>query len=217
MVCVALYLSFIPSWTKTARTWGRCTFRHSHELQAGVSLHLPWIPFICIDCISVSQGLVFNPIASGGSKVVNVYAFNVLLEVRITDHLDVVACGDIPMVTTDNKVALRYLEAIPQGLITGESAHSYDGRSLPKDSKFRLRILSLVYIQSSLSLFKMIYFCMRSYNHATVFMKRCRDLRTHQVRELAQRSHASALQLLQRHTNWQSYRRTVKNLFGLLS
>lgn len=81
-----------------------------------------------------------------GSRVVNAYAFNVLLGVKITDNIDVIDCGDVPMTTMDNKVSLRQLENAARELIGRQSSHSYEGQSLAKDAKFHSRILTLVCI-----------------------------------------------------------------------
>jgi agmatinase len=64
--------------------------------------------------------------------------------VRISDHLDVADCGDVPMVTVDNKVALRQLEASARELLGREPARLLEGQTLAKDGKFHPRILTLV-------------------------------------------------------------------------
>lgn len=85
------------------------------------------------------------------------FAFNVLLNVTVSDHLDVADCGDIPMVQVDNKVSLRQLEDGARELIGRESAHFYHGHSLAKDSQFHPRILTLVCIYPIESLFIWTY------------------------------------------------------------
>lgn len=73
---------------------------------------------------------------------------NVPMKTRISDHLRVVDCGDIPMVYTDNKVALRQLDIANAALVSRESLRSSAQlasglKSLAKDGKFHPRVLTL--------------------------------------------------------------------------
>ncbi|KAF8578771.1 Arginase/deacetylase [Ramaria rubella] len=88
-------------------------------------------------------GAPFDTATSYRPGRISVDAFNVLLDVKVSDHLDVADCGDIPMVRTDNKVALRQLEAGARDLIGRESSRMYESQSLAKDDKFHPRILTL--------------------------------------------------------------------------
>ena len=47
------------------------------------------------------------------------------------------------MVTTDNKVALRQLEAANKMVLSKTSFRSFEGTSLAKDGKFHPRVLTL--------------------------------------------------------------------------
>ncbi|KAI0373281.1 Arginase/deacetylase [Pilatotrama ljubarskyi] len=78
-----------------------------------------------------------------GSRRLGVDRINVPAKVRISDHLDVVDCGDVPMVMTDNKVALRQLELANAALLSRASLRSYSGKSIAKDGKFHPRVLTL--------------------------------------------------------------------------
>ncbi|CDO68871.1 hypothetical protein BN946_scf185000.g14 [Trametes cinnabarina] len=78
-----------------------------------------------------------------GSRRLGVDRINVPAKIRVSDHLEVVDCGDVPMVQTDNKVALRQLELANAALLSHTSLHSYSGKSLAKDGKFHPRVLTL--------------------------------------------------------------------------
>ncbi|KAI9056927.1 Arginase/deacetylase [Trametes sanguinea] len=78
-----------------------------------------------------------------GSRRLGVDRINVPAKIRVSDHLDVVDCGDVPMVQTDNKVALRQLELANAALLSHTSLRSYSGKSIAKDGKFHPRVLTL--------------------------------------------------------------------------
>ncbi|KAH9890635.1 Arginase/deacetylase [Cubamyces lactineus] len=78
-----------------------------------------------------------------GSRRLGVERINVPARIRISDHLDVVDCGDVPMVMTDNKVALRQLELANAALLSHTGLRSYSGKSIAKDGKFHPRVLTL--------------------------------------------------------------------------
>ncbi|KAI0753258.1 Arginase/deacetylase [Daedaleopsis nitida] len=78
-----------------------------------------------------------------GSRRIGIDRINVAAKIRVSDHLDIVDCGDVPMVRTDNKVALRQLELANAALLSGSGMRSYPGKSLAKDGKFHPRILTL--------------------------------------------------------------------------
>lgn len=54
------------------------------------------------------------------------------------------SCMRTAMVYTDNKVALRQLEAANKLILNHTSLHSYEGTSIAKDGKFHPRVLTLV-------------------------------------------------------------------------
>jgi len=66
------------------------------------------------------------------------------MKMRLTDHLDIADCGDVPMVKVDNKVALRQLEQAGRELVMRSAKTTYDGESMAKDGQFHTRILTLV-------------------------------------------------------------------------
>ncbi|TBU28994.1 agmatinase [Dichomitus squalens] len=78
-----------------------------------------------------------------GARRLGIDRINVPAKIRITDHLDVVDCGDVPMVLTDNKVALRQLELANAALLSKTSLRSYEGKSIAKDGQFHPRVLTL--------------------------------------------------------------------------
>ncbi|KAI0086647.1 agmatinase [Irpex rosettiformis] len=78
-----------------------------------------------------------------GSRRLHLDSINVPMKLRISDHLDVVDCGDVPMVYVDNKVALRQLEIANAELLSHTSLRSAEGTSLAKDGKFHPRVLTL--------------------------------------------------------------------------
>ncbi|EPT03647.1 hypothetical protein FOMPIDRAFT_1158428 [Fomitopsis schrenkii] len=78
-----------------------------------------------------------------GSRRIHVSSININMKSRISDDLDVVDCGDVPMVYTDNKVALRQLEAANKLVLNHTSSHSHEGKSIAKDGKFHPRVLTL--------------------------------------------------------------------------
>ncbi|EPQ54015.1 Arginase/deacetylase [Gloeophyllum trabeum ATCC 11539] len=78
-----------------------------------------------------------------GARRMHVGVINVHQKVRVSDHLAVVDCGDVPMTFMDNKVALRQLEAANKALLRREAFRSYNQTSLAKDGKFHPRVLTL--------------------------------------------------------------------------
>ncbi|TFY61649.1 hypothetical protein EVJ58_g4383 [Rhodofomes roseus] len=78
-----------------------------------------------------------------GSRRIQVTSININMKTKVSDYLDVVDCGDVPMVPTDNKVALRQLEAANKMLLNHTSLRSYEGMSIAKDGKFHPRVLTL--------------------------------------------------------------------------
>ncbi|KAI0927993.1 hypothetical protein AcV7_009307 [Taiwanofungus camphoratus] len=83
-----------------------------------------------------------NGIRQGGRRL-GVSRINVPMNIRVSDHLEVADCGDVPMVYVDNKVALRQLEHASKELLSRTSWHQYEERSLAKDGQFHARILAL--------------------------------------------------------------------------
>ncbi|CCM05037.1 uncharacterized protein FIBRA_07239 [Fibroporia radiculosa] len=78
-----------------------------------------------------------------GARRLGVSRINVPMKIRVSDHLDVVDCGDVPMVFIDNKVALRQLELANKMVLKKTDARSSGGTSLAKDGKFHPRVLTL--------------------------------------------------------------------------
>ncbi|KAL4253947.1 arginase family protein [Abortiporus biennis] len=93
---------------------------------------------------SYRPGARFGPngIRQGGRRL-GVGRINVPMKVKVSDYLNVVDCGDVPMVFVDNKVALRQLELSNAALLSKTGAKSYAGKSLAKDGKFHPRVLTL--------------------------------------------------------------------------
>ncbi|KZT64482.1 Arginase/deacetylase [Daedalea quercina L-15889] len=78
-----------------------------------------------------------------GARRLGISRINVPMKTRVSEHLDVVDCGDVPMVYTDNRVALRQLEAASSALLSRKSLRSYEDKSITKDGAFHPRILTL--------------------------------------------------------------------------
>ncbi|KAL6307975.1 Arginase/deacetylase [Sparassis latifolia] len=78
-----------------------------------------------------------------GARRLGVSRLNVPMKIRVSDHLNVVDCGDVPMVYIDNKVALRQLELANIDLLSKRSLRTCEGQSLAKDGKFHPRVLTL--------------------------------------------------------------------------
>ncbi|EMD34414.1 hypothetical protein CERSUDRAFT_97674 [Gelatoporia subvermispora B] len=135
-------------WAKTS--WnGLTTFAHADPLRCfGVESGTPYdvailgAPFDTTT--SFRPGARFGPNGiRQGSRRLGVGRINVPMKIRVTDYLNVVDCGDVPMVYTDNKVALRQLEQANVALLSKTSLRSFDGSSLAKDGKFHPRVLTL--------------------------------------------------------------------------
>ncbi|EIN09870.1 agmatinase [Punctularia strigosozonata HHB-11173 SS5] len=126
-------LSFAGS--KPSRCWGA---------DAGVPHDVAVIGAPFDTATSFRPGARFGPNGiRQGSRRIRVEAINVPLKTRVSDHLDVVDCGDVPMVLFDNKVALRQLEIANKELLAHEAARSFSNRSLALDGKFHPRVLTL--------------------------------------------------------------------------
>ncbi|KAI0078956.1 Arginase/deacetylase [Panus rudis PR-1116 ss-1] len=78
-----------------------------------------------------------------GSRRLGIDRINVPMKIRASDYLDIVDCGDVPMVYIDNKVALRQLEFANKALLARPTSRSATGKSLAKDGKFHPRVLTL--------------------------------------------------------------------------
>ncbi|OCH89089.1 agmatinase [Obba rivulosa] len=136
------------SWAETS--WnGLTTFARAGPLRCfGVESETPYdvavlgAPFDT--ATSFRPGARFGPNGiRQGSRRLGVDRINVPMKIRVTDHLNVVDCGDVPMVYTDNKVALRQLEQANAALLSKASLRAYEGKSLAKDGKFHPRVLTL--------------------------------------------------------------------------
>ncbi|KAJ3557917.1 hypothetical protein NM688_g1211 [Phlebia brevispora] len=136
------------TWTK--ETWnGITTFARTTPLRCfGSDSETPYdvavlgAPFDT--ATSYRPGARFGPNGiRQGSRRLGVDRINVPMKLRISDHLDVVDCGDVPMVFIDNKVALRQLELANAALLSHTSLRAADGESIAKDGKFHPRVLTL--------------------------------------------------------------------------
>ncbi|KAH9938305.1 Arginase/deacetylase [Fomitopsis serialis] len=78
-----------------------------------------------------------------GARRINVNSININMKMKVSEHIDVVDCGDVPMVYTDNKVALRQLEAANKMILNHTSLRIHKGESIAKDGKFHPRVLTL--------------------------------------------------------------------------
>jgi len=78
-----------------------------------------------------------------GARRIHVNSINLNMKAKVSEHIDVVDCGDVPMVYTDNKVALRQLEAANKMILNHTSLRSYEGESIAMDGKFHPRVLTL--------------------------------------------------------------------------
>ncbi|KZT07488.1 agmatinase [Laetiporus sulphureus 93-53] len=78
-----------------------------------------------------------------GARRLGIDRIYVPLKTRVSEHLEVVDCGDVPMVYIDNKVALRQLEQAGMSVLHRRSLRTYEGKSLAKDGNFHPRILML--------------------------------------------------------------------------
>ncbi|KZT58700.1 Arginase/deacetylase [Calocera cornea HHB12733] len=93
---------------------------------------------------SYRPGARFGPMGiRQGSRRMHIGSINVPYKTRVTDHLHVVDCGDVPMTFVDNKVAIRQLETANADLVQRSSATAFNGSSIAKDGKFHPRVLTL--------------------------------------------------------------------------
>ncbi|OCH90617.1 Arginase/deacetylase [Obba rivulosa] len=141
-------LTHIERWSQTS--WnGLVTFARSNPLRCfGVDSAIPFdvavlgAPFDT--ATSYRPGARFGPNGiRQGSRHLNVARINVPQKIRVTDFLEVADCGDVPMVLTDNKVALRQLELANAALLSRTSLRTHGDKSLAKDGKFHPRVLAL--------------------------------------------------------------------------
>ncbi|KAI0729345.1 Arginase/deacetylase [Fomitopsis betulina] len=139
--------AFKEPWSR--ESYGLTTFAAAPPLRCfGVDSETPYdvavlgAPFDT--STSYRPGARFGPNGiRQGSRRIHVASVNLNMKSRISDDLDVVDCGDVPMVYTDNKVALRQLEAANKLILNHTSLHSYEGTSIAKDGKFHPRVLTL--------------------------------------------------------------------------
>ncbi|TFY59921.1 hypothetical protein EVJ58_g5471 [Rhodofomes roseus] len=136
------------AWTR--ESWnGLTTFARSAPLRCfGVDSESPYdvavigAPFDT--ATSFRPGARFGPNGiRQGARRLGIERINVPMKIRVSDYLDIVDCGDVPMVYTDNKVALRQLEAANKMLLSKTSLRSFEGTSLAKDGKYHPRVLTL--------------------------------------------------------------------------
>ncbi|TFK53432.1 Arginase/deacetylase [Heliocybe sulcata] len=78
-----------------------------------------------------------------GARRIGVDFINVHQKVRVSDYLNTVDCGDVPMTFMDSKVALRQLEIANKDIVTREAFRSYNETSMAKDGKFHPRVLTI--------------------------------------------------------------------------
>ncbi|KAH9915809.1 agmatinase [Epithele typhae] len=136
------------AWTRAAwnglTTFARAPPQRCFGVDAGQPFDVAVIGAPFDTATSFRPGARFGPNGiRKGSRRLGIDRFNVPAKVRITDHIDVVDCGDVPMVLTDNKVALRQLELANAALVQGTALRAPEGKSLAKDGKFHPRVLTL--------------------------------------------------------------------------
>ncbi|KAK7689088.1 hypothetical protein QCA50_007779 [Cerrena zonata] len=139
---------FADTWKKD--TWnGLTTFARAQPLRCfGTEAEVPFdvavlgAPFDI--ATSYRPGARFGPngIRQGGRRL-GIDRINVPMKIRASDHLEIVDCGDVPMVLIENKVALRQLELANKALLARSSLRSYQDASIAKDGKFHPRVLTL--------------------------------------------------------------------------
>lgn len=139
-----------PSEVWSQQAWnGLTTFAGAQPLRcfgadAGVQYDVAVIGAPFDTATTYRSGTRFGPNGiRQGARRLGISRINVPMKVRITDHLEVVDCGDVPMVFIDNKVALRQLESATAELLSKTSLRTYEGDSLAKDGKFHPRLLTL--------------------------------------------------------------------------
>ncbi|OSX64827.1 hypothetical protein POSPLADRAFT_1134059 [Postia placenta MAD-698-R-SB12] len=141
-------LVFRETWSK--ESWnGLTTFARSTPLRCfGSDADVPYdvavlgAPFDT--ATSYRPGARFGPNGiRQGARRLGVDRINVHMKTRVSEFLNVVDCGDVPMVYTDNKVALRQLELANKALLAKTHAKVAEGTSLAKDEKFHPRVLTL--------------------------------------------------------------------------
>lgn len=141
-------LVFRETWAKD--TWnGLTTFARAQPLRCfGSDADSPYdvavlgAPFDT--ATSFRPGARFGPNGiRQGARRLGVDRINVPMKTRVSDYLDVVDCGDVPMVFVDNKVALRQLELANKALLSKTNTRAFQGTSIAKDGKFHPRVLTL--------------------------------------------------------------------------
>ncbi|KAH8102945.1 agmatinase [Cristinia sonorae] len=140
---------------KSAQAWsqqswnGLTTFAKTRPLRcfgedSGVSYDIAVLGAPFDTATSYRPGTRFGPNGiRQGSRRLDVDRINVPLKIKLSDNITAVDCGDVPMVYTDNKVALRQLEIANAALLNRTSLRSSAGVSLAKDGKFHPRVLTL--------------------------------------------------------------------------
>ncbi|EIN09871.1 Arginase/deacetylase [Punctularia strigosozonata HHB-11173 SS5] len=139
--------SMSQAWSQDS--WGLLTFARSTPSRCwGADANVPYdvavigAPFDT--ATSFRPGARFGPNGiRQGARRIGIERINVPHKTRVSDFLDVVDCGDVPMVFVDNKVALRQLELANKDLLGHEAARSFAGQSLALDGKFHPRVLTL--------------------------------------------------------------------------
>jgi len=141
-------LIFTDTWTK--ESWnGLTTFARATPLRCfGSDAAIPFdvavvgAPFDI--ATSYRPGARFGPNGiRQGSRRLGVDRINVQMKTRVSEHLDVVDCGDVPMVYIDGKVALRQLQQANSILLSRTTTRTFEGKSLAKDGNFHPRVLTL--------------------------------------------------------------------------
>ncbi|OBZ75176.1 putative agmatinase 1 [Grifola frondosa] len=139
-------LLFAQSWAKTS--WnGLTTFAGATPLRCfgadeAVKYDVAVLGAPFDTATSYRPGARFGPngIRQGGRRL-GVTRINVPARIRISDHLDVVDCGDLCIYRQQS--SFEELEIANAALLSRESLRSFDGKSLAKDGKFHPRVLTL--------------------------------------------------------------------------
>ncbi|TCD70577.1 hypothetical protein EIP91_002607 [Steccherinum ochraceum] len=140
--------SGIHTWAKGAYD-GLTTYARTQPLRcfgedAGVPYDVAVLGAPFDTATSYRPGARFGPNGiRQGSRRLDVDRINVAMKMRLSDNITAVDCGDVPMVYTDNKVALRQLEIANAALLNRTSLRSFAGASIAQDGKFHPRVLTL--------------------------------------------------------------------------
>ncbi|GJE87914.1 agmatinase [Phanerochaete sordida] len=143
----------VHAWSR--ETWnGLTSYAHAQPLRcfgadAGTAYDVAVLGAPFDTATSFRPGARFGPNGiRQGSRRLSVERINVPMKLRVSDHLAVADCGDVPMVLTDNKVALRQLELANAALLARTPLRAAElatqgKKSIALDGKFHPRVLTL--------------------------------------------------------------------------